>query len=172
LKKKRNKSLPRLRGGIELLTSECELEVLGWGKMIHHSDKIVRAKELRKNAPKTETKFWYAINDNQLGVKFRRQRPIGPYYVDFVCLERNLIIELDGAQHGLGKDAEYDNRRTDCLVSKGYRLIRIPNGYIYKELGAVVEHLRLIINGEIDANDYFKNKYDFSLPKFTPPKSC
>ncbi|MDR1338063.1 MAG: DUF559 domain-containing protein [Rickettsiales bacterium] len=125
--------------------------------MTNHSDKIIRARELRKNASDAEIKFWYAINDNQLGVKFRRQRPIGPYYADFVCLEQKLIIELDGDQHA--RNINYDNARTDYMTELGYRLIRIQNGYIYKELDAVIGHLRLILNGELDANEYFKSKY-------------
>ena len=128
--------------------------------MARHSKIIIRAKELRKNSSSAEIKLWWMINRDQLGVKFRRQRPIGPYYVDFVCLEQKLIIELDGDQHADAKALNYDNRRTDFLKREGYRIIRIPNGYIYKELETVVHHLQLIVNGDIDANDYFKDKYN------------
>ena len=134
-----------------------------------HSQQIIRAKELRQNMPSAEQKLWRAINRDKLGVKFRRQQRIGPYYVDFICLELKLIIELDGDQHAGDKAAKYDNIRTDLIESQGYKIIRIPNAYIYKELNSVVEHLRLIVNGDINANDYFKNKYDFSLPKLIPP---
>jgi len=138
--------------------------------MIQHSKKILRAKELRGNMPKAEVKLWYAINSNQLGVKFRRQRPIGPYYVDFICLEKKLIIELDGDQHALDKNVEYDNLRTDYLEKQEYKVVRIPNRYIYNSLDDVITHLQKIVNGEISANDYFRSKYNFDTTKFAPPK--
>jgi very-short-patch-repair endonuclease len=70
-----------------------------------------------------------------------------------------LIIELDGDQHGTDKALDYDNKRTDFITAQGYKLIRIPNGYIYKELNAVLYNLQLILQGKIDANEFFKNKY-------------
>lgn len=128
--------------------------------MMYHTKKIIRAKELRKNAPRAEVNLWYAINNNQLGVKFRRQRPIGPYFVDFVCLEKKLVIELDGDQHGTDAAIKYDNQRTDFIKYQGYKIIRIPNDYIYKGLYDVVAHLRKIINDEIYANEVFVDKYE------------
>ena len=137
--------------------------------MKEKSQQVFRAKELRRNAPDAEKKFWYAINYDKLGVKFRRQQRLGPYYVDFICFELKLIIELDGDQHAEDEAVAYDNLRTDFIESQGYKIIRIPNGYIYKELKSVIEHLQLIIKGDIDANEYFKNKHGFSVP---PLKSC
>jgi len=131
------------------------------------STSILRAKELRKNMPDAEKKFWHAINYGKLGVKFRRQQPIGPYYADFICFELKLIIELDGNQHITAE--EYDNRRTDFITAQGYKIMRIPNDYIYNDLDAVVMHLQHIINGDIDMNEYFKDKYDFGV-LIPPPK--
>ncbi|MDW2974774.1 MAG: DUF559 domain-containing protein, partial [Alphaproteobacteria bacterium] len=62
--------------------------------MTKHSTQIIRAKQLRENMSDAESKFWYRINRNQLGVKFRRQQPICPYIVDFVCHSLRLAIEL------------------------------------------------------------------------------
>ncbi len=90
---------------------------------------INRAKYLRKNMPDAEKKFWRAVNYEKLGVKFSRQRPIGPYFVDFICFDRKLIVELDGVQHGTNSAIKYDNNRTDFIKSQGYRIIRIPNDY-------------------------------------------
>jgi very-short-patch-repair endonuclease len=57
-------------------------------------------------------------------MKFRRQQPIGPFFVDFVCLERRLIVEVDGGQHaGSSSDAE----RTRWLQAQGYRVLRFWN---------------------------------------------
>jgi very-short-patch-repair endonuclease len=96
----------------------------------NHSPEVIRAKTLRKNMSSAEKKFWHAINYGKLNWKFRRQQPIGPYYVDFVCFDKKLIIELDGEQHATKEVMNYDSRRTDYLESCGYKLIRIPNGYI------------------------------------------
>ncbi len=48
-----------------------------------------------------EKKIWYRVRDKQLGVKFRRQQPIGNYVVDFVCFEKKLVIEIDGGEHSI-----------------------------------------------------------------------
>ncbi len=57
------------------------------------------ARDLRKNSTDAERHLWYHLRANRLGFKFKRQVPIGTYIVDFVCLEKRLIIELDGGQH-------------------------------------------------------------------------
>ena len=59
-----------------------------------------RARSLRKNMTDVERLLWQLLRDRQLGgYKFRRQHPIGPFFVDFVCLEKELVIEVDGGQH-------------------------------------------------------------------------
>ncbi|MGC9237589.1 MAG: endonuclease domain-containing protein, partial [Thiomonas sp.] len=60
---------------------------------------IQRARELRRNLTEAERLLWNRLRNQQLGVKFRRQAPIGPYIVDFLCPQARLIIELDGGQH-------------------------------------------------------------------------
>lgn len=58
------------------------------------------ARKLRKNLTETEKKLWYYLRSyRKQGIKFRRQHPLGPYFVDFVCLNKKLIVELDGGQH-------------------------------------------------------------------------
>src|SRR5207253_3176471 len=68
---------------------------------------------------------------------FRRQVPLGPYVVDFACLEVRLLIEVDGGQHA--DQVERDNRRTAWLESQGFRLLRFWNGQVLKETDSVVE---------------------------------
>src|SRR5260370_41101754 len=59
-----------------------------------------RARRLRENQTDVENKLWSQLRGRQLnGVKFRRQHPIGPFVVDFCCVERGLVVELDGGQH-------------------------------------------------------------------------
>ena len=61
-----------------------------------------KARELRKNPTEAERKLWKYLRLRQLGgYKFRRQAPLGSYIVDFVCLEKKLIVELDGGQHSI-----------------------------------------------------------------------
>ena len=84
---------------------------------------ISNARTLRKNLTDAEKRLWQKINRRQIGAfKFRRQHPIGEYIVDFVCLERHLIVELDGGQHAA--QVAYDDQRTAWLKSRGYRVLR------------------------------------------------
>lgn len=65
-----------------------------------HYLKTTRARTLRKNQTDGEQALWSALRSRQLhSHRFRRQHPIGHYIVDFVCLEQNLVVELDGGQH-------------------------------------------------------------------------
>jgi len=85
-----------------------------------------RAKQLRRDSTDAEKTLWRLLRARQLnGVKFRRQHPIGPYIVDFVCLEQHLVIELDGGQHALDSPA-----RTRFLESEGYRVLRFWNNEV------------------------------------------
>jgi very-short-patch-repair endonuclease len=85
-----------------------------------------RAKHLRKTSTDAENYLWHHIRGRRLGkYKFKRQRPIGNYIVDFICLWKKLIIELDGGQHADMLD--YDQKRTAFLEEKGYRVIRFWN---------------------------------------------
>jgi very-short-patch-repair endonuclease len=71
------------------------------------------------------------------GNRFRRQQPIGPYIVDFVCLEKRLVIELDGGQHA--EQPEYDAERTAWLESQGFRVMRFWNNQVLEEIEIVKE---------------------------------
>ena len=85
-----------------------------------------RAWQLRSESTLFEQSFWQRVRAGRLGgFKFRRQQPIGPYIVDFVCQRARLVVELDGSQH---LDArEYDENRNAWLRSQGYRVLRVWN---------------------------------------------
>lgn len=84
------------------------------------------ARHLRRNMTDTERFVWERIRSRQLaGFRFRRQAPIGPYIVDFVCFEAKLIIELDGGQHAT--NAEADAVRSRWLEGEGFRVLRFWN---------------------------------------------
>ncbi len=97
-----------------------------------------RARQLRRNATDAERALWNILRNRQVsGCRFRRQAPIGPYIVDFVCLENRLVIEVDGGQHG--ERMGYDDRRTAWLEDEGYRVIRFWNNQVLEEMKAVRE---------------------------------
>ena len=98
-----------------------------------------RARSLRRALTPAEFALWTRIRDRQLGdYKFVRQEPIGRYYVDFVCRERRLIIELDGGQHA---ESPEDGHRDRALCVLGYRVIRIWNNDVIENLDRVLERL-------------------------------
>jgi very-short-patch-repair endonuclease len=84
------------------------------------------AKVLRRSMTDTERLIWSHVRAGRFGEwKFRRQVPLGPYIVDFVCFRARLIVELDGGQHV--DRAEYDADRTAGLEARGFRVIRFWN---------------------------------------------
>lgn len=105
-----------------------------------------RAIELRKELTPAERKLWAHIRNDQLGVNFRRQHAIGKYIPDFVCIEKKLIIELDGSQHL--DQATYDEDRTKYLESLGYKVIRFWNSDVMKNMDGVIFTLIQATNNE------------------------
>ncbi len=114
--------------------------VRGWG--VNHryiSCKLKKnAKELRNNPTPQEQKLWQYLRKSQFAnLKFRRQHPIGNYIVDFVSFDARLIIELDGGQHS--ETMEYDKHRDAFLHSQDFKVIRIWNNDIDKNIEGVLE---------------------------------
>ena len=90
---------------------------------------------MRANPTEAEMRLWTMLRDRRLAaVKLRRQQIIEPYIVDFVCLERRLIIEADGSQHSDNKD---DARRDAFLRSQGFTILRFWNNQILGDSEAV-----------------------------------
>ncbi|MFK0300227.1 endonuclease domain-containing protein [Brevundimonas sp. NPDC090276] len=89
----------------------------------------------------TETEVWRLLRDRRLhGVKFRRQVPIGPYVVDFVCHVLKLVIEADGGVHRLREEA--DANRDAWLAEAGYTVLRFDNSMILRNPNLVFEGIR------------------------------
>jgi very-short-patch-repair endonuclease len=104
-----------------------------------------RARELRKNQTDAERLLWKHLRNRQLlSFKFRRQVPIGPYIVDFVCLSLKLIIEVDGSQHM--SNVNYDNSRTLHLENHGFHVVRFWNNTVLTEIDSVLEALTLALS--------------------------
>jgi very-short-patch-repair endonuclease len=90
--------------------------------------------------------MWSALRGRRLdGLKFVRQYPIGPYFADFVCRERMVIIEIDGATHSTEEERTSDARRTEYLRAQGFRIFRACNGDVYENLEGVLEGLMTFI---------------------------
>ncbi len=102
---------------------------------------IPNARELRSNMPEAEKKLWYFLRAHRFnGYKFRRQHPISKNYIaDFICLEKKVIIELDGAQHG--EQQEYDAKRTTVLEKEGYKVLRFWNNEVFQNIEMVLDNI-------------------------------
>src|ERR1700676_1902620 len=85
------------------------------------------ARELRHEQTNAERVLWNVLHNRQvLNLKFRRQHPIGNYIADFCCIEKGLIIELDGSQHL--ERGKQDAERTKWLNERGFEVLRLSNG--------------------------------------------
>jgi lysyl-tRNA synthetase class 2 len=94
-------------------------------------------KELRRDSTEAEQCLWQRLRNNQLGYKFRRQHRFAGYIADFVCIEQQLIVELDGSQH-FGQ-VEYDATRTRVLEQRGFRVLRFWNNDVLSRTEDVLE---------------------------------
>ncbi|MFC0710917.1 endonuclease domain-containing protein [Azorhizophilus paspali] len=101
-----------------------------------------RARALRRGMTEAEQRLWYHLRAHRfLGLKFRRQAPLGRYIVDFVCMELRLIVELDGGQHA--RQVAYDQRRDDWLRERDFMVLRFWNHQVLQQTEAVLERIRL-----------------------------
>ena len=99
-----------------------------------------KARSLRENQTDAEGLLWHYLRHKQLdGHKFRRQQPIGPYIVDFACMPRKVIVELDGGQHA--ERRTHDERRDRFLQGQGYRLLRFWNNEVFENCFGVLERI-------------------------------
>jgi very-short-patch-repair endonuclease len=123
---------------------------------IRKSGATGRARELRQNETEAEYCLWTELRNRRLnGHKFSRQIPLGPYIADFVCREKNLVIELDGSQHA---DSQHDLIRTQWLNANGYSVLRFWNTAVLQERRSILETIVAALDGLLttqDDNDQF-----------------
>lgn len=106
---------------------------------------LARAKSLRTNQTDAEARLWHHLRAHRfMGLKFRRQKPVGRYIVDFVCWAQRLIVELDGGQHAEG--ASHDRQWDAWLCSQGYTVLRFWNHEVMQELEGVLEGIRRAVS--------------------------
>lgn len=112
------------------------------------------ARTLRKNQTEEEKKFWQIVRNSQLGVKFRRQFQIDNKYIaDFVCLEKRLVIEIDGGQHN---DNFYDVQRTFYIKNLDFKIIRFWNNEINQNIDGCIQYLKEIMSSPLAGEDVCK----------------
>ena len=95
------------------------------------------AQALRSAMTDSERKLWSGLRGEQLGVKFRRQHPLGSYIADFACLAPKLIVELDGSQHQC--QTGYDAHRDDFFRSQGFAVLRFASNAPFAEFEGVLQ---------------------------------
>ena len=101
---------------------------------------LLNAKQLRTHSTDTEQHLWYFLRAKRLsGYKFKRQYIIGRYIVDFICIEAKLVIELDGSQHM--DTIDYDQKRTQDLRNKGYRVLRFWDNDVLQSIDSVLQEI-------------------------------
>ena len=106
---------------------------------------IEEAKCMRKEPTDAEAALWELLRDKKLGDKFRRQHLIDDFIVDFVCLSKNLVIEVDGGYHNDPTQKEYDQQRTLYLNEKGFKVIRFTNEEVLGNTEAVLTKIKDIL---------------------------
>jgi very-short-patch-repair endonuclease len=109
--------------------------------MVPTRETVERAREFRRRLTPPEARLWFAIKNGKLdGLKFRRQHPVEPYFLDFYCAEARLAVEVDGQGHDHPEQIEKDARRTAFLAEHRIEVIRI-----------VAEEVRVNLDGVLEA---------------------
>ena len=105
------------------------------------------ARALRTSSTDAESRLWYFLRCRRtLGLKFRRQHPVGRYIVDFVCFEPRIVIEVDGGQHQ-SECVKYDQRRDRWLTSQGFVVLRFWNAEVLHQTVPVLERIAQVVAG-------------------------
>jgi len=113
----------------------------------------IRARQPRSNQTDAEGKLWARLRARQLcGAKFRRQHAIGPFITDFCCVERGLVIELDGGHHT--ERVKADRVRTAFIEQHGYRVLRFWDNEVLQNMESVLEQIAIAL----------KDPHPFPLP--------
>ena len=105
--------------------------------MLPAIERLSRARVMRQAPTDAERRLWSMLRDRRCGgAKFRRQGPIGPFIVDFLCNEARLIVEADGGQHA---ESASDATRDAYLRERGYRVLRLWNNHVLANSGGVAQ---------------------------------
>ncbi len=119
-------------------------------------DHFKRARRLRREMTPAERQLWCALRGEQLGVKFRKQHPIGPYIADFYSWEAGLVIELDGSSHFTPEAQNYDRERDTYLTSLGLTVLRFTNQEATTQRDGVVSKIVETIEAVKRSEDHYQ----------------
>jgi very-short-patch-repair endonuclease len=124
------------------------------GKASRSTDRRVpRARRLRRDMTDAERKLWWHLRRLPIeDTHFRRQATIGPYFADFACHERRLVIEIDGGGHATAEQMAADVLRTTYLEANGYRVLRFWNHDVLKEIDAVMLAIHSVLETTAQAS--------------------
>ena len=102
-------------------------------------ERVPRARKLCRDVTDAERKLWRGLRTLSMeDSHFRRQAPIGPYFADFACHAKRLVIELDGGQHGEHAHVVRDAKRDDYMKGEGYRVLRFWNNDVMQNIEGVM----------------------------------
>lgn len=133
--------------------------------MAKHPPYIQRARVLRQSGNSAENRLWHYVRNRQLsGLKFVRQWPIGPYFADFACRERRLVVEIDGSQH---MNSVYDDRRDRFMCDQGWSVARFWYADVLNRMDTVLDTLVAVVDGRI--NDTVRSReFRFLMTEIGP----
>ena len=104
--------------------------------------KTERAKSLRSSETSAQGKLWSHLRNRHLGgFKFVRQAPIADYFVDFLCRDESLVIEVDGGTHGEPDEIAADLVRSEVIERLGFRIYRVSNTDVFDNIDGVLDGL-------------------------------
>ena len=106
------------------------------------------ARRQRENPTEAEALMWKYLSGDKLGEHFRRQHPIDNYIADFVCLRKQLVIEIDGGYHEDIDQQKRDDFRTRELAKKGFQVVRFTNEEVLADTDRVVSDISQILNNK------------------------
>lgn len=110
--------------------------------MARHTRKQVNyARAMRQDSTWGEIRLWQELRRSQLGVRFRRQEPVGPYITDFACHAARLIVEIDGSSHNF-RDETYAQRRDRWLRDQGWTVLHFTERYVLSNTEGALEVIR------------------------------
>ena len=114
---------------------------------LKNSNKTDFARSLRQKQTDAEILLWAKLREIRLsGIKFRRQHSIDEYLVDFICIQSNLIVEVDGSQHSEERNQVYDSKRTVWLEQQGFRVLRFWDNDVLNNIEGVAGQIFEVIN--------------------------
>ena len=110
---------------------------------------VTRARELRRNMSEPEVMLWSRVRRlRDRGFRVRRQFPFRGYFLDFVCLSRRLVIEIDGFQHSDDRQVEHDAVRDRILEREGFRVLRFWASDVRRNLSGVMDQIVLALEAQ------------------------